>query len=168
MELRNQDSYIPYLYAIEYIGVEDSSVRFADLLVEKAKVSSGGLFLRRDLSIPTVQFEPKQIAETEEGFYVFKREPLILNIIITNEGNRTEYDVVLLVLVTNDSFNTIYEKNIKEASLEPGRSKTIQTEAIELEPGVEYEWLIKIEEVENEEEIDDNLYRVKGYVPLDD
>ena len=168
MELKNKDSYIPYLYDIEYIGVEDSSVRFADLLVEKAKDSSGGLFLRRDLAIPTIQFEPKQIAETEEGFYVFKPEPIILNIVITNEGNRTEYDVVLLILVTNDSFNTIYEKNIKEASLEPGRSKTIQTEAIELEPGVEYEWLIKIEEVENEEEIDDNLYRVKGYVPLDD
>ena len=167
MELRNEDSYVPYLYKIEYIGVEDSSARFADLLVEKAKDSSVGLFLRRDLSVTGIQFEPKQIAETEEGYFVFNKEPIVLNIVITNEGNRTEYDVVVLVLITNNSLDTVYEKNVKEASLEPGRSKTIQVDPIELEPGVEYEWLIKIEEVENEEEIDDNLYRVKGYVPID-
>ena len=167
MNLRSQDSYIPFLYEIEYIGVEDSSTRFADLLVEKAKGSSGGLFLRRDISISAIQFEPKQIAETEDGFYVFDPEPIVLNIVITNEGNKTEYDVVLLVLVTDDQENTVYETNRKEATLEPGRSKTIKTEVIELTPGTEYEWLIKLEEVENEEQIDDNLYRVKGFVPVD-
>ena len=167
MNLRSQDSYIPFLYEIEYIGVEDSSARFADLLVEKAKESSGGLFLRRDVSVSAIQFEPKQIAETENGIYVFAPEPIILNIVITNEGNKTEYDVVLLVLVTDDQDNTVYEINKKQATLEPGRSRTVKIEAIELIPGTEYEWLIKIEEVENEEQIDDNLYRVKGFVPLD-
>ena len=38
MGLRSQDSYIPFLYEIEYLGVEDSSTRFADLLVEKASI----------------------------------------------------------------------------------------------------------------------------------
>ena len=167
MKIRGQDSYIPHLYEIEYIGLEDSSARFADLLVEKAKGSAGGLFLRKDIAITAIQFEPKQIAETEEGLYVFDSEQIILNIIITNEGNKTEYDVVLLVLITDDQDNTLYEINQKQATLEPGRSRTIQTEAIELTPGVEYEWLIKLEEVENEEQIDDNLYRVKGFIPLD-
>ena len=72
-----------------------------------------------------------------------------------------------MVLITDDQDNTLYEINQKQATLEPGRSRTIQTEAIELTPGVEYEWLIKLEEVENEEQIDDNLYRVKGFIPLD-
>ena len=167
MKIRGQDSYIPYLYEVEYIGLEDSSARFADLLVDKAKGSAGGLFLRKDIAISAIQFEPKQIAETEDGLYVFDSEQIVLNIIITNEGNKTEYDVVLLVLITDDQDNTIYEINQKQATLEPGRSRTIQTEPIELTPGVEYEWLIKLEEVENEEQIDDNLYRVKGFIPLD-
>jgi len=167
MTIRNQDSYIPFLYEIEYIGIEDSSARFADLLVQKARESSGGLFLRRDISISAIQFEPKHIAETEDGFYVLKPEPTTLNIVVTNEGNKTEYDIVLIVLVTDEDSNTVYEKRQKEAILEPGRSKTIQLEAIKLSPGVSYEWIIKLEEVENEEEIDDNLYRVKGFVPLD-
>lgn len=167
MKIRSQNSYIPYLYEIEYIGVEDSSARFADLLVQKAKGSSGGLFLRKDISVSAIQFEPKHIAETEDGLYVFDSESIMLNIVITNEGNKTEYDVVLLVLVTDDQDNTVYEINQKQATLEPGRSRTIQTEVIELTPGIEYEWLIKLEEVENEEQIDDNLYRVKGFVPLD-
>ena len=167
MTIRNQDSYIPFLYKIEYIGIEDSSARFADLLVQKARGSSGGLFLRRDISISAIQFEPRHIAETEDGFYVLESESTTLNIVVTNEGNKTEYDIVLIVLVTDEDSNTVYEKTQKEAILEPGRSKTIQIEAIKLSPGVEYEWIIKLEEVEKEEEIDDNLYRVKGFVPLD-
>ena len=167
MTIRNQDSYIPFLYEIEYIGIEDSSSRFADLLVQKARRSSGGLFLRRDISISAIQFEPKHIAKTEDGFYVLESESITLNIVVTNEGNITEYDIVLIVLVTDEDSNTVYEKTQKEAILEPGRSKTIQIEAIKLSPGVEYEWIIKLEEVEKEEEIDDNLYRVKGFVPLD-
>ena len=118
-------------------------------------------------SISAIQFEPKHIAETEDGFYVLKPEPTTLNIVVTNEGNKTEYDIVLIVLVTDEDSNTVYEKIQKEAILEPGRSKTIQLEAIKLSPGVSYEWIIKLEEVEKEEEIDDNLYRVKGFVPLD-
>ena len=167
MTIRNQDSYIPFLYKIEYIGIEDSSARFADLLVQKARGSSGGLFLRRAISISAIQFEPRHIAETEDGFYVLESESTTLNIVVTNEGNKTEYDIVLIVLVTDEDSNTVYEKTQKEAILEPGRSKTIQIEAIKLSPGVEYEWIIKLEEVEKEEEIDDNLYRVKGFVPLD-
>lgn len=167
MAKRSQDSYIPFLYQIEYIGIEDSSARFADLLVQKARGSTGGLFLRRDISISGIQFEPRHIAETEDGFYVLESELTTLNVVVTNEGNKTEYDIILITLVTDQDASTIYEKVKKEAILEPGRSKTIQLDAIQLIPGVEYEWIIKLEEVEKEEEIDDNLYRVKGFVPLD-
>ena len=167
MRIRGEESYIPYLYEVEYIGVEDSSSRFADLLVEKAKESSGGLFLRRDISIPAIQFEPAQIAETEDNLYVFKDEPLTLKVIISNEGNRTEYDLLLLVLITDEQGNTVYEKQQKEAFLEPLKSKTVTLDSIQLIPGIKYDWLIKLEEVENEEEIDDNLYRVEGFIPFD-
>ena len=167
MRIRGEESYIPYLYEVEYIGVEDSSSRFADLLVEKAKESSGGLFLRRDISIPAIQFEPAQIAETEDNLYVFKDEPLTLKVIISNEGNRTEDDLLLLVLITDEQGNTVYEKQQKEAFLEPLKSKTVTLDSIQLIPGIKYDWLIKLEEVENEEEIDDNLYRVEGFIPFD-
>tara|TARA_B100001123_G_scaffold446136_1_gene599617 strand:+ start:1184 stop:2176 length:993 start_codon:yes stop_codon:yes gene_type:complete len=167
MRIREEESYIPYLYEVEYIGLEDSSSRFADLLVEKAKESSGGLFLRRDISIPAIQFEPAQIAETEDNLYVFKDEPLTLKVIISNEGNRTEYDLLLLILITDEQGNTVYEKQQKEAFLEPLKSKTVTLDSIQLIPGIKYAWLIKLEEVENEEEIDDNLYRVEGFVPSD-
>ena len=167
MRIRGEESYIPYLYEVEYIGVEDSSSRFADLLVEKAKKSSGGLFLRRDISIPAIQFEPAQIAVTEDNLYVFKDEPLTLKVIISNEGNRTEYDLLLLILITDEQGNTVYEKQQKEAFLEPLKSKTVTLDSIQLISGIKYDWLIKLEEVENEEEIDDNLYRVEGFVPSD-
>ena len=137
------------------------------MLVQKARGSSGGLFLRRDLAISGIQFEPRHIAETEDGFYVLESELITLNVVVTNEGNKTEYDIILITLVTDQDSTTVYEKTKKEAFLEPGRSRTIQLDAIELTPGVEYEWIIKVEEVEKEEEIDDNLYRVKGFVPLD-
>ena len=90
-----------------------------------------------------------------------------LKVIISNEGNRTEYDLLLLILITDEQGNTVYEKQQKEAFLEPLKSKTVTLDSIQLIPGIKYAWLIKLEEVENEEEIDDNLYRVEGFVPSD-
>ena len=43
-------TFLPNFYQIEYIGLEDNSYKFADLLVDKAKSSSGGLFLKKKSS----------------------------------------------------------------------------------------------------------------------
>ena len=60
--------FLPILYEVEYVGLEDNSFRFADLLVDKAKSSTGGLFLRRNLSISGAEFKPTPIATTDEDY----------------------------------------------------------------------------------------------------
>ena len=75
----SEGTFLPMLYEIEYIGLEDNSFRFADLLVEKAKSSTGGLFLVRNLSISGAEFKPNRIAVTEEDYSVLLNEKIELH-----------------------------------------------------------------------------------------
>ena len=85
---------MPNFYEIEYIGLEDNSYKFADLLVDKAKSSSGGLFLQKNLAITGTEFTPMPITFTEDGAAVLLDEPTSLQVVISNEGNVEIYDVV--------------------------------------------------------------------------
>ena len=44
-------TFLPNFYQIDYIGLEGNSYNFADLIVDKAKSSTGGLFLQKNLAI---------------------------------------------------------------------------------------------------------------------
>ena len=160
-----EGTFLPVLYPIEYIGLEDNSFRFADLLVEKAKSSTGGLFLRRNLSISGAEFKPNPIAVTEEDYSVLLNEKIELQIVLTNEGNVDAYDVVILLLVTDEYGETIYEQQSKIDSIGPQESRIFYSDAINIEAGVLHEWFIKLEEVEKEENLNDNLYSIFGFIP---
>jgi len=92
-------------------------------------------------------------------------EPTALQVVIANEGNIEEFEVIILILVSDEYGESIYEKRAKINSIKPLESKSYFTDAIQIEPGVLHEWFIKIEEVENEEELDDNLYITTGFIP---
>tara|TARA_Y100000817_G_scaffold13047_1_gene10032 strand:- start:549 stop:1529 length:981 start_codon:yes stop_codon:yes gene_type:complete len=158
-------TFLPVLYEIEYVGLEDNSFRFADLLVEKAKSSTGGLFLRRNLSISGAEFEPTPIAVTEDDYFVLLNEKIELQIVLTNEGNVDSYDVVILILVTDEYGETIHEQQSKIDSIGPQESRIFYSDAINIEAGVLHEWFIKLEEVEKEENLNDNLYSIFGFIP---
>jgi hypothetical protein len=100
-------TFLPNFYQIEYIGLEDNSYKFADLLVDKAKSSSGGLFLQKNLAITGTEFTPMPITFTEDGAAVLLDEPTALQVVISNEGNVEIYDVVILVLVTDEYGETV-------------------------------------------------------------
>ena len=116
----NEGTFLPVLYDIEYVGLEDNSFRFADLLVEKAKSSTGGLFLRRNIAISGAEFKPIPIAITEDDYSVLLNEKIELQIVLTNEGNVDAYDVVILILVTDEYGETVYELSLIHIS-EPTR-----------------------------------------------
>jgi hypothetical protein len=63
-------------YPVKYTGLEGSAFNFADVIVKKARDSSEGLFLRRDVAITGVQFLPSPIAVTEDNYRVFLKEPI--------------------------------------------------------------------------------------------
>ena len=157
--------FLPVLYEVEYVGLEDNSFRFADLLVEKAKSSTGGLFLRRNLSISGAEFKPNAIALTEEDYSVLLNDKIELQIVLTNEGNVDAYDVVILILVTDEYGDTIHEQQSKIDSIGPQESRIFYSNAINIEAGVLHEWFIKLEEVEKEENLSDNLYSIFGFIP---
>ena len=161
----SEGTFLPVLYEIEYVGLEDNSFKFADLLVEKAKSSTGGLFLRRNLSISGAEFKPAPIATTEEDYSVLLNEKIELQVVLTNEGNVDAYDVVVLVLVTDEYGETIHEQQSKINSIGPLESKIFYSDAISIEAGVLHEWFIKLEEVEKEENLNDNLYSIFGFIP---
>ena len=92
-------------------------------------------------------------------------EEIILQVVLTNEGNVDVYDVVILILVTDEYGETIYEQQSKINSIGPQESKIFMSEAIVIDPGVLHEWFIKLEEVEKEENLNDNLYSVFGFIP---
>jgi len=170
LDLVNQNAdldgtFLPVLYNIEYIGIEDNSKRFADLLVDKAQSGTGGLFLRRNLAVSGSEFIPTPIAFTEEDYAVLLDEEIQLQIVLSNNGNVDAYDVVLLVLVTDEFNETVFEQQSKINNIGPQESKIFITDAIAIEKGKVHEWFIKIEAIEKEEDLNDNLYRVYGFIP---
>ena len=165
-EKAQEDSiFLPELYNIEYTELESSSFRFAEIIVERAKQGSTGLFLRKDLAITGIDFIPKPITLTEEGHNVLLDEPVAIQVVIANEGNVEEFEVIILILVSDGNGESIYEKRAKINSIKPLESRSYFTDPIDIEPGVLHEWFIKIEEIENEEELDDNLYTTTGFIP---
>jgi hypothetical protein len=161
----SEGTFLPVLYEIEYVGLEDSSFRFADLLVDKAKSSTGGLFLRRNLSISGAEFKPNPIALTDDDYSVLLNDKIQLEVVLTNEGNVDAYDIVILILVTDEYGETIHEQQSKIDSLGPQESRIFYSDAINIEAGVLHEWFIKLEEVEKEEKLNDNLYSIFGFIP---
>ena len=161
----SEGTFLPVLYEIEYVGLEDNSYKFADLLVEKAKSSTGGLFLRRNLSISGAEFKPVPIAVTEEDYSVLLNDKIELQIVLTNEGNVDAYDIVILILVTDEYGETIHEQQSKIDSIGPQESRIFYSDAINIEAGILHEWFIKLEEVEKEENLNDNLYSIFGFIP---
>ena len=161
----SEGTFLPVLYEIEYVGLEDSSFRFADLLVDKAKSSTGGLFLRRNLSISGAEFKPNPIALTDDNYSVLLNDKIELEVVLTNEGNVDAYDIVILILVTDEYGETIHEQQSKIDSLGPQESRIFYSDAINIEAGVLHEWFIKLEEVEKEEKLNDNLYSIFGFIP---
>jgi hypothetical protein len=162
---REDNLFLPIFYPVKYTGLEGSAFNFADLIVKKARDSSEGLFLRRDVAITGVQFLPSPIAVTEDNYRVFLKEPIGIQVVIANEGNVEEFDIILLVLVTDEFGDSVFEKRTKISSVGAFESKSYFTDTIELEPGTLYEWFIKIEEIENEEELEDNLFTIFGFIP---
>ena len=140
-------TFLPNFYQIEYIGLEDNSYQFADLLVDKAKSSSGGLFLQKNLAITGTEFTPMPITFTEDGAAVLLDEPTSLQVVISNEGNVEIYDAVVLILVTDEFEETVYEFQAKINSIGPKESKIFLSDTINIEKGVVHEWFVKIEEI---------------------
>ena len=158
-------TFLPNFYQIDYIGLEGNSYKFADLIVDKAKSSTGGLFLQKNLAITGTEFTPVPITFTEDGSAVLLDEPTSLQVVISNEGNVEIYEVVVLVLVTDEYGETVYEFQTKINSIGPKESKIFLSDTINIEKGVLHEWFIKIEEIEQEEELSDNLLSVFGFIP---
>ena len=50
----------------------------------------------------------------------------------------------------------------------PFESKSYYTEPLKIEKGIVYEWFILVEETENEEDFEDNIYSVKAFIPPED
>ncbi|MFL2694020.1 MAG: hypothetical protein ACJ0HM_01540 [Candidatus Actinomarina sp.] len=157
--------FLPELYSIEYTELESSAYRFADTIVERARQSSTGLFLRKDLAITGLEFLPSPITLTEEGHNVLLNEPVAVQVVVANEGNVEEFEVIILILVSDEYGESIYEKRAKINSIKSLESRSYFTDPIDIEPGVLHEWFIKIEEIENEEELDDNLFKTTGFIP---
>ena len=158
-------TFLPNFYQIDYIGLEGNSYKFADLIVDKAKSSTGGLFLQKNLAITGTEFTPLPITFTEDGVAVLLDEPTSLQVVISNKGNVEIYEVVVLILVTDEYGETVYEFQTKINSIGPKESKIFLSDTINIEKGVLHEWFIKIEEIEQEEELSDNLLSVFGFIP---
>ena len=65
------------------------------------------------MSRSSVEFVPESIAITEEGHRVLLDQPTSLQLVIANEGNIEETEVLVLILVTDESGDTVYEKRTK-------------------------------------------------------
>ena len=164
----NENLFLPDFLNIEYTGIESNAYQFAELIVDRAIENKSGLFLRRDISVTGVEFVPESIAITEEGYRVLLDQPTSLQLVIANEGNVEETEVLVLILVTDESGDTVYEKRTKLNTIGPFESKSYYLDPLEIEKGILYEWFILVEEVENEEDFEDNIYSVKAFIPPED
>jgi len=163
-----ENIFLPDFFDIEYTGIESNAYQFAEAIVDKALENKSGLFLKRDISVTGVEFVPESIATTEEGFKVLLDKDVSLQLVIANEGNVEETEVIILILVTDELGETVFEKRTKLNTIGPFESKSYYTEPIQIEKGIVYEWFILVEEVENEEDFEDNIYSVKAFIPPED
>ena len=161
----NDSLFLPDFPDIEYTGIESNAYQFAEIIVDRAIENKSGLFLRRDISVTGVEFVPESIAITEEGHRVLLDQPVSLQLVIANEGNIEEIEVLILILVTDEFGETIYEKRTKLNTIGPFESKSYYLDPIEIEKGIIHEWFILVEEIENEEDFEDNIYSVKAFIP---
>ena len=164
----NENLFLPDFFMIEYTGIESNAYQFAELIVDRAIENKSGLFLRRDISVTGAEFVPESIAITEEGYRVLLDQPTSLQLVIANEGNVEETEVLVLILVTDEAGDTVYEKRTKLNTIGPFESKSYYLDPLEIEKGILYEWFILVEEVENEEDFEDNIYSVKAFIPPED
>ena len=164
----NENLFLPDFFEIEYTGIESNAYQFAEIIVDRAIENKSGLFLRRDISVTGVEFVPESIAITEEGHRVLLDQPTSLQLVIANEGNVEETEVLVLILVTDEGGETVYEKRTKLNTIGPFESKSYYLDPLEIEKGILYEWFILVEEVENEEDFEDNIYSVKAFIPPED
>ena len=153
----NENLFLPDFFNIEYTGIESNAYQFAELIVDRAIENKSGLFLRRDISVTGVEFVPESIAITEEGYRVLLDQPTSLQLVIANEGNVEETEVLILILVTDESGDTVYEKRTKLNTIGPFESKSYYLDPLEIEKGILYEWFILVEETENEEDFEDKI-----------
>ena len=109
----NENLFLPDFFMIEYTGIESNAYQFAELIVDRAIENKSGLFLRRDISVTGAEFVPESIAITEEGYRVLLDQPTSLQLVIANEGNVEETEVLVLILVTDEAGDTVYEKRTK-------------------------------------------------------
>ena len=161
----NDNLFLPDFPDIEYTGIESNAYQFAEVIVDRAIENKSGLFLRRDISVTGVEFVPESIAITEEGHRVLLDQPVSLQLVIANEGNIEEIEVLILILVTDEFGETIYEKRTKLNTIGSLESKSYYLDPIEIEKGIVHEWFILVEEIENEEDFEDNIYSVKAFIP---
>ena len=161
----NDSLFLPDFPDIEYTGIESNAYQFAEIIVDRAIENKSGLFLRRDISVTGVEFVPESIAITEEGHRVLLDQPVSLQLVIANEGNIEEIEVLILILVTDEFGETIYEKRTKLNTIGSFESKSYYLDPIEIEKGIVHEWFILVEEIENEEDFEDNIYSVKAFIP---
>ena len=161
----NDNLFLPDFPDIEYTGIESNAYQFAEIIVDRAIENKSGLFLRRDISVTGVEFVPESIAITEEGHRVLLDQPVSLQLVIANEGNIEEIEVLILILVTDEFGETIYEKRTKLNTIGSFESKSYYTDPIEIEKGIVHEWFILVEEIENEEDFEDNIYSIKAFIP---
>ena len=71
----------------------------------------------------------------------------------------------LVDLIVDEFEETVYESKNKISSIGPKESKIFLTDPINIEKGIQHEWFIKIEEIEDEEELTDNLLSVYAFIP---
>ena len=164
----SENIFLPDFPDIEYTGIESNAYQFAEVIIDRAIENKSGLFLRRDISVTGVEFVPESIAITEEGSRVLLDQPVSLQLVIANEGNIEETEILILILVTDEFGETIYEKRTKLNTIGPFESKSYYLDPIEIEKGIVHEWFILVEEIENEEDFEDNIYSVKAFIPPED
>ena len=164
----NENIFLPEFFNVEYTGIESNAYEFAEVIVDRAIENKSGLFLRRDISVSGIEFVPESIAITDDGERVLLDQLVSLQIVIANEGNVEETEVLILILVTDEFGETIYEKRTKINTIGPFESKSYYLDAIEIEKGIVYEWFILVEEIENEEDVEDNIYTIKAFIPPED
>ena len=164
----SENIFLPDFPDIEYTGIESNAYQFAEVIIDRAIENKSGLFLRRDISVTGVEFVPESIAITEEGSRVLLDQPVSLQLVIANEGNIEETEILILILVTDEFGETIYEKRTKLNTIGPFESKSYYLDPIEIEKGIVHEWFILVEEIENEEDFEDNIFTVKAFIPPED
>ena len=122
--------------------------------------SSRGLQLFVDIAISAVRLDPEEIADPESNVAIVPAtETIDVQVVVANNGNRTELDVRVTATLSTDGGDLLNQEQVVLEEMAPGQQQTATFLGLAVQPSEAYDLVVRLVPApgEQEPELENNL-----------